>query len=263
MTLALVTLAALSVAPGVFKHTIAASDPHHTTLPWLLRHLPVTSAANSCPNETCTCGATGRTEVNQTFGFGHEVTFGIHTVLAAGVNRSREAASGHLSLAEVEKLWDEAIGDLRSSDAEYSSLLDNHVALWAASLDPFVASFEAGGVGFLRRTFQDVAASDSRVRVDYYSLVVHCAHSQLVVELISDARPHASTPWPPAAPGDAPRHFFQGRAPPSVRPAHLWPLHVSRAASDLAAVESPRAVVRRHARKQRAEKEHLLRARLG
>ena len=33
--------------------------------------------------------------------------------------------------------------------------------------------------------------------------------------------------------------------------------------NDLAAVESPRAVVRRHARKQRAEKEHLLRARLG
>ncbi len=30
---------------------------------------------------------------------------------------------------------------------------------------------------------------------------------------------------------------------------------------DLAAVESPRAVVRRHTRKQRAEKEHLLRVR--
>jgi len=208
---------------GIFKYTIAASDPLHTTLPWLLKYLPTFSSGNNCVNDTCACGVQGRAEVKGTTGFDPETTFGIHTVFAAGVNRTREFTSGPLSLAQVEKLWDKSIGDLRSPDVQYTSLLDHHVALWAASLDPFVEAFENGSVGFLRQSFTENGTT-------YFSIVAHCAHSQLVVELISNrvANPDA---WP--KPGTEVRHFFQGRAHPEVRGGMVYPLHVSRAVTDL------------------------------
>lgn len=64
---------------GIFKSTLAASNPTGTTLPFLLKYFPVFSSPNSCPNQECKCGATGRTEINGTTGFQHEATFGIHT----------------------------------------------------------------------------------------------------------------------------------------------------------------------------------------
>ena len=39
------------------------------------RYFPVFSAGNSCANETCDCGETGRTELNGTYDFAHEVYF--------------------------------------------------------------------------------------------------------------------------------------------------------------------------------------------
>mmetsp|Transcript_100074 Transcript_100074/g.286224 ORF Transcript_100074/g.286224 Transcript_100074/m.286224 type:complete len:257 (-) Transcript_100074:40-810(-) len=209
---------------GIFKTTVAASAPKKVALPWLLEYLPVFSAGNSCAGETCECGETGRTELNSTSGFGHEDTFGLHSVLAAGINATREEASGALSLAEVEAIFDQEIGDLSTYASDtYSGFLDYHFAAWAPSLDPYVAKFSAGGVPFLTRRFTDV---DQRV---YYSLTVHVQGSQLVVELISDVatEPHEGG-WVDS--GDV-RHFFQGREPPFQVEGKLYPLHVSRAAN--------------------------------
>ena len=82
---------------GLFKSTWAASDPLHTTLPALLRYLPVVNTANSCPNNTCTCGATGRTQMVG-------ATFGLHTVLAAGKDGCRASVplTGERTLGELE-----------------------------------------------------------------------------------------------------------------------------------------------------------------
>lgn len=56
---------------------------------------------NNCPDEVCTCGEQGRTELSGTVGFGSEEHFGVHTVRAAGVNGSRADASGFLTVAEA------------------------------------------------------------------------------------------------------------------------------------------------------------------
>lgn len=226
---------------GIYKNTLAASDPLTTTYPWLLKYFPVHSTSNNAPGNVVACGQQGRVEMNGTYGFKGQAgaddgtdTFGIHSVLAAGAKSSRLAASGPVSLEQIEKQWTEAIGDLGADDTAYSTLLDNHLAMWAASLDPFVAAFQADDVGFVRITFEDGSPPTL-----YYSMIVHCPNSQLVLELISDVRPNISTiPWPlQATEGAPPRHFFQGQPPPTVVDGNLWPLHVSRFASDLQAVE--------------------------
>lgn len=151
--------------PGMYKSTLAASDPLNTTYPWLLKYLPVIPTPNNVPGNIVACGAQGRTELNGTSGFSttddEGGTFGIHTVLAAGLNNSREHASGPLTMAEMEEVWTTAIGDLRAPDATYSTLLDNHLALWGSSLDPYVANFEADKIGFLKITFEEAGMHSS------------------------------------------------------------------------------------------------------
>lgn len=201
---------------GIFKTTIAASAPETTTLPWLLEYMPVYSSSNSCGGQICDCGETGRTEMNNTEGFCHEDQFGLHTVLAAGINGTREAASGTLSLADIEDIFGQEIGDLSS----YSGFLDYHTAVWASSLDSFADKFTAGGVPFLLRRFTDADET-------YFSLTAHARGSQLVLELISDTATEPAGGWVDTT--DT-RHFFQGRAPPTVEDGYLYPLHASRAA---------------------------------
>jgi catechol 2,3-dioxygenase-like lactoylglutathione lyase family enzyme len=210
-----------SLTAGIFKHTIAASDPLNTTLPFLMRYFPVSSSGTSCANESCKCGSTGRTELNGT-GPGFEPEFGIHSVRAAGVNGTREAASGALSVEDIEAVWTQEIGNMKSKTYTYSPWLDHHLALWAPSLDPYVTRFQADGVAYLRRKWKENGAF-------FYSILVHAPKTQLVIELISN---HTADyrPWPTT---EESRHFFQGQEPPATKPGHLWPLHVSRAATNL------------------------------
>jgi len=100
--------------------------------------------------------------------------------------------------------------------------LDNHLALWTPSLASFVQRFEAGGQSFMARSWQAEEAV-------FYSLIVHVPKTQLVLELISNSTGGKGR-WPLQS---EPRHFFQGQAPPSTKPGHLFPLHVSRAVHDL------------------------------
>ena len=45
---------------GISKSTWACSHPVKLTYPWLMKYLPVTDADDSCANNVCKCGATGR-----------------------------------------------------------------------------------------------------------------------------------------------------------------------------------------------------------
>ena len=100
-------LIAIRVSPRVFRysinnssapHCLSKSPPclHHLIIP--SSHHPATTspAGNSCAGETCECGETGRTELNSTSGFGHEDTFGLHSVLAAGACTTRHTTTRQL-----------------------------------------------------------------------------------------------------------------------------------------------------------------------
>ena len=107
-----------AMSVGLFKSTWAASDPRHTTMPALLRYLPVTETADSCPNNTCTCGSSGRTQIVGSH-------FGLHTVFAAGPHdcRATPPLTGSFSLSEVEGIFDEECGDMTA----YSPWMDYNV----------------------------------------------------------------------------------------------------------------------------------------
>lgn len=112
------------------------------------------------------------------------------------MNKSRERASGPLSLREIEDIWTTEIGDM----ATHTGWLDNHLALWAPSLDPFTDLFARDGLPMLRSQFRE-RGSDAA----YYSIMVHCPQSMLVLQLISNVSSNGGT-WPPAPP----QHWFEG-----------------------------------------------------
>ena len=222
--LALATAAAQpsnSTYYGMYKATWATSDPIHTTYPFLTELLGNLPTDNNCPNLTCACGTQGRTELNGTHGFGSEDHFGVHTVEAAGVNGSRLRASGAYSLEEIEAIWGAALGEM---DA-YDTFLDNHLALWAPDLAPYVERFQAAAVPALGLRW---AFRGER----YASLLVHVPKSQVVLELISQTAP-PGVRWVAV---DEVRHRFED-GPPAVPAGRLEPLHVSRFAADLDVIE--------------------------
>jgi len=198
---------------GLMKSTWAASDPLGTTLPALLKYLPVYSTPDSCPNNACTCGACGRTQMNGTF-------FGLHTVYAAGRNgcRAKPPLTGHLSIEDVEAIFDEECGDM----SRYSPWMDYHAALWvpAGTLDGYVASFESDGVPLLKLSwpcFFDSAWPTC------FSVIWHIPKSMVVIELASNATARVST----FRRGLTPRHIFPTNELPRTR--LVIPLHDSRA----------------------------------
>jgi hypothetical protein len=73
----------------------------------------VTDADDSPPGNTVTCGATGRVTLKTALDLGRRGLeegggggFGIHTVLAAGKDNSRVKASGNMSVADIEAIFD-------------------------------------------------------------------------------------------------------------------------------------------------------------
>ena len=97
---------------------------------------------------------------------------------SAGVNGSRLRASGAYSLEEIEAIWGAALGEMEA----YDTFLDNHLALWAPDLAPYVERFQAAAVPALGLRW---AFRGER----YASLLVHVPKSQVVLELISQTAP--------------------------------------------------------------------------
>ena len=209
---------------GVFKSTWAASAPTTTTLPSMLRTLPVTRTSDSPANDTCACGATGRAQMVGSL-------FGLHTVLAAGENQCRATSpnTGTLEVADVEAVFDEALAGMDQRGRKLSPFFDYHVMLWApnGTLDAFLDVFAMEALAVRKIAWPCFEATDSPL---CYSALFHVPGSVVNVEIASNATTRR-TGWVRET---APRHLFAtGAAPESP---FVTPLHDSRAAKDLDAV---------------------------
>lgn len=166
--------AALCQGPGrgISKSTYAVSDAKASG-DWLMKYLPCSEASDDCPNRECTCGTQGRVALTGS-------SFGVHTVWAPGDGNHRADANGGKTLQEIEKIWDDGIGDLSKtydSDANARGWCDNSLAMYTTgSLDSYVTAFDAGGQKYHTGSWQSGGAT-------YYSLLVHIPSTQVVLEL--------------------------------------------------------------------------------
>ena len=205
---------------GLFKSTWAASDPVNTTLPALMKYLTVESTLDSCPGQVCACGECGRTQMLPS----GTVQFGLHTVAAKGINdcRSTSPLSGDLTVADVEAIFDEELGDMST----YSPYMDYNAMLWtpATTLDSYRQAFDADGVLTLKLQWP-CFYDDSETTC--YSLIWHIPQSMVTIEIASN---QTATPDDFVVEG-FPRHEFVTKELPTHDYAE--PLHDSRAVDDI------------------------------
>ena len=206
---------------GLFKSTWAASDPVNTTLPALMKYLTVESTPDSCPGQICACGSCGRTQMLPS----GTVQFGLHTVAAKGINdcRATSPLSGDLTVADVEAIFDEELGDMTS----YSPYMDYNAMLWtpATTLDSYRQAFDDDGVPTLKLQWPCFYDDDSETMC--YSLIWHIPQSMVTIEIASN-----ETATPDDFTVEAfPRHEFVTKELPTHDYAE--PLHDSRAVDDI------------------------------
>ena len=122
------------IRTGLMKSTWPVSSPLNTSYPFLMKYLPVYDNTDSCADNACTCGEQGRVSLNTNDASPH--SFALHTVAARGAGGARWAASGRLSVEDVEQIVGEELGDLSAGDV--SPWLDFATALWAPTLYPYL-----------------------------------------------------------------------------------------------------------------------------
>lgn len=212
---------------GLFKSTWAASDPVNTTLPALLKYLPVESTPDSCPGQVCACGSCGRTQMLPS----SSVQFGLHTVAAQGLDdcRATSPLTGDLTVSDVEAIFDSELGEMR----EYSPFMDYNAMLWtpATTLDAYRQAFDDDGIPTLRLRWP--CFYDDSEPTWCYSLIWHIPKSMVTIEISSNQTSNPSD----FTTQTAPRHLFvtkDGEATNEL-PNHTWaePLHDSRATDDI------------------------------
>eukprot|EP00493_Phyllostaurus_siculus_P023310 UN23646 len=151
-----------------------------------MKYLPVECADDSCPDNTCTCGTQGRVAlktgiIGKNGTLGVSSGFGIHTVNAYGKDHSRAKASGELTVADIEALFDERIGDFST----FTPWSDYNTGLYTKILDSYISAFTSDKVPFKLYSYKYKSST-------YYSLVVHVKTTQVVLELISQNKPSTS-----------------------------------------------------------------------
>lgn len=212
---------------GISKSTWAATNTTHT-YSWLMKYLPVGDADDSCTNNKCTCGSQGRVHLNTGLAnngtFGVSQGFGIHTVWAAGKDDSRADASGSLSVADVEDLFDSKLGDFST----FSVYSDYNLGLWANKLDTYITKWAAADVPMKFYSFK----YDDKT---YYSVMTRITGSQVVLEIFSNTKPTENTS--DIEETDEVRMAFKNGVP-SILSSRMEALQVSRASSDLASIKS-------------------------
>jgi len=209
---------------GISKSTYSASD---TTVPYnfFMKYLPVECADDSCPDNTCTCGTQGRVAlktgiISDNGTLGVSPGFGIHTVNAYGKDHSRSKASGALTVADIEAIFDDRIGDFST----FTPWTDYNTGLYTKSLDSYISAFTKDSVPFKLYSYKYKGTS-------YYSLLVHVKTTQVVLELISPNKPSTSVDIEST---EEVRHAML--TTPSVVGTHMSPLKVSRATSNMTAI---------------------------
>jgi len=201
---------------GIGKSTYAASNTTHTYA-WMMNYFPVHDADDSCRKNKCTCGTQGRVTLDTYY---PSRIFGIHTVDAWGKDYSRGNASGSLTIADMEAIFDQEIDDFST----FSPFSDYNTGFWSTSLDDYVKNFKADNVPF--RLYSYTYKSKT-----YYSLLTRITGSQVVFELISDAKPSDVTVTITAT--KETRHAFEKYTPSGLIGGHLVPLKISRGTGNM------------------------------
>ena len=153
--------------------------------------------------------------------------FGIHTVLAAGAYLSRSKASGNLSVADVEAIFDRKVGPaIRNNTLD--PWMDYNTALYVGDLSDYTTPFKADNIPYMPITLNDTLGT-------YKAIYVHIPLSQvtfLIVAKSSGVDNDAHWTDGRAFQGEAMDWSGYGGSPPVTEPGIAYPLAVSRSISD-------------------------------
>lgn len=97
------------------------------------------------------------------------------------VNTSARPAGEH-TVAEVEAIFDEKMNAAFEAK-RYDAFMDYSVAFWAPDLERYISALSGDNVPYLVLSWKD------NTDTQYYSLIIHGPHTQVVVELISREKP--------------------------------------------------------------------------
>ena len=197
----------LQTKNNLTKMAWAASDTDAAKT-FLLRYASSMAALDGC-DPSCECGSQGRVMLNGSSGFG------LHSVDAW----TRPTGAG-LNVSALERVFAAKIGSMGS----YVDVMDHHVALWAPDLDAIVSRLRLHAQPYYAMAWPGVDGAT------YYSVLVHHAGSQILIELVGAS----STLLDPAevVATSAPRYGGSLAAYVAMPCCDMEPLWVSRATSD-------------------------------
>ena len=238
-----VRVAGQAMGDGISKYTLPCNDPI-PRIAWLEEYLPVVVAADSCLDEsddgndaldTCTCNSSEYgvwEEKEARVQLYHQKGFGIHMV-----NSSGRITEGGMTVEAMEQVFHDKLGNM----TEFDSFMDYNLGLHLPphgnySLDALISRFDEGGEPYFPYTWTQPLTNET-----YYGVFVRVPHSMLVLELVSNvsnvlgaAAEHGFelTELEPRVSTHVLSYIESTPTNYSVRP-----IHVSRAASDVDAVD--------------------------
>jgi len=167
---------------GIAKSTYSASDPI-ANFAFMTKYLPVhcQDAFTTC-NDTFKCGTSGRGALctDDACTYDNFGAFGIHTV-----NLTARPHGGTDNIDVENHFYHKLQTGFKAG--MYDSFMDYSLVLYAASLDHYVAAFEADHVPHLMLQWNDDMGQL------WFSLIVQVAKSQLVLELVSSDMPNSAS----------------------------------------------------------------------
>ena len=177
-----------AMGDGISKYTLPCDDPI-PRIAWLQRYLPVVVAQDSCLDEgddasgaldTCTCNSSEYgvwEEKEARVQLYHQKGFGIHLV-----NSSGRVTTGGMTVAAMERVFHDKLGNLTAFDAFLDYNLGLHLPPTGNySLDAFIRRFDDDGEPYFPYTWQQEVTNQT-----YYGVFVRAPHSMLVLELVSN-----------------------------------------------------------------------------
>jgi len=227
LALAAVIAHAQKPGDGISKQTYAATDPQ-ASITWLARYLPIQCGDSTamCNSSDPKCGQKGRVNLIPEDSYSGEFPPAMSSFMFHQVNTSARP-SGPTTIAQVEAVFDEKM-DSACQAQRYDSFMDYSVALWASDLDTYLTKFLADKVPFLPLVWEDEKGTA------YYSVIFQSPHTQVIVELLSSAKPTAAIALVQDATVRYPSSVFSNMgATTKVAANRLRPLAVSKATSDM------------------------------
>lgn len=230
--LALAAIVATAQRPGdgISKQTYAATDPQ-ASITWLARYLPIQcgDSTDMCNSSDAKCGQKGRVNLIPEDSSASEFPPAWSSFMFHQVNTSARP-SGPTTVAQVEAVFDEKMGAAFQAQ-RYDSFMDYSVAFWASDLDTYLTKFLADKVPFLPLAWKDEKGTA------YYSVIFQSPHTQVIVELLTSAKPTAVTALVQDSTLRYPSSIFSNmNATTKVAADRLRPLAVSKATSDMDAL---------------------------